>query len=200
MCDSVPLVLLPGLPGPGPHQSSPMFPGVGPVNPMLARMGLLLSFRERAGLSQPTEPSLSQHTEAPYDLSKPVKEQQQTEQPLDLRVDKKKSDNDPTTSTVEDENCNLVPISSVSPGVARSESPEEPEERQSPGAGAGGGIGSQLAGPTRLFPLNYSLVCDSLSLLPYKYPLGLAGEELENKIKKGTVVSTVAKHSQDLQT
>ena len=170
MCDSVPLVLLPGLPGPGPHQSSPMFPTVGPVNPMLARMGLLLSFRERAGLSQPAEPSLAPpHTEAPYDLSKPVKEQQQTEQPLDLRVDKKKSDNDPTTSTVEDENCNLVPISSVSPGVARSESPEEPEERQSPGAG-GGGVTSQLPGPTRLFPLNYSLVCDSLSLLPYKYP------------------------------
>ena len=163
MCDSVPLVLLPGLPGPGPHQSSPMFPGVASVNPMLARMGLLLSFRERAGLAQPGEAGLPQATEAPYDLSKPVKEQQQqTEQPLDLRVDKKKSDNDPTASTVEDENCNLVPISSVSPGVARSESPEEGEE-------TGGGVAG-LAGPGRLFPLNYSLVCDSLSLLPYKYP------------------------------
>ena len=102
MCDSVPLVLLPGLPGPGPHQSSPMFPGVGPVNPMLARMGLLLSFRERAGLSQASPESPS--TEAPYDLSKPVKDQ--AEQPLDLSV-KKKSDNDPK-STVEDENCNLL--------------------------------------------------------------------------------------------
>ena len=169
MCDSVPLVLLPGLPGAGPHQSSPMFPGVGTVNPMLARMGLLLSFRERAGLGQPAESGLVQHTEAPYDLSKPVKEQQQqTEQPLDLRVDKKKSDNDPTTSTVEDENCNLVPISSVSPAAARSESPEEREDVSSPGTG--GGVGGGLPGATRLFPLNYSLVCDSLSLLPYKYP------------------------------
>ena len=146
MCDSVPLVLLPGLPGPGPHQSSPMFPGVGPVNPMLARMGLLLSFRERAGLTQPPD---SQPTEAPYDLSKPVKEQQQqTEQPLDLRADKKKSDNDPTASTVEDENCNLVPISSVSPGLARSESPEEGEETGGggpPGFAPAAGGGQQAA-------------------------------------------------------
>ena len=164
MCDSVPLVLLPGLPGPGPHQSSPMFPGVGPVNPMLARMGLLLSFRERAGLAQPPD---AQPTEAPYDLSKPVKEQQQTEQPLDLRVDKRKSEPTPRTSTVEDENCNLVPvISSLSPGLARSESPEEAEE----GGGVASPVSSSLTGPTRLFPLNYSLVCDSLSLLPYKYP------------------------------
>ena len=142
-----------------------MFPGVGPVNPMLARMGLLLSFRERAGLAQPPD---AQPTEAPYDLSKPVKEQQQqTEQPLDLRVDKRKSEPAPRTSTVEDENCNLVPvISSLSPGLARSESPEDAEE----GGSVASPVSSSLAGPTRLFPLNYSLVCDSLSLLPYKYP------------------------------
>eukprot|EP00091_Calanus_sinicus_P008930 TRINITY_DN21230_c0_g1_i1.p2 TRINITY_DN21230_c0_g1~~TRINITY_DN21230_c0_g1_i1.p2 ORF type:complete len:122 (-),score=8.32 TRINITY_DN21230_c0_g1_i1:85-450(-) len=80
MCDSVPLVLLPG-----PHQSSPMFPGVGPVNPMLARMGLLLSFRERGGFSQPSPETPA--PDAPYDLSKPGKEN--SDQPLDLRVDKK---------------------------------------------------------------------------------------------------------------
>ena len=142
-----------------------MFPGVGPVNPMLARMGLLLSFRERAGLAQPPD---SQPTEAPYDLSKPVKEQPQTEQPLDLST-KRKSEPAPRTSTVEDENCNLVPVlSSPSPGTPRSESPEGGEE----GGGVSSPVSSSLAGPGRLFPLNYSLVCDSLSLslLPYKYP------------------------------
>ena len=102
MCDtSVPLVLLRG-----PHQSSPMFPGVGPVNPMLARMGLLLSFRDRGGFSQPSPETPA--PDAPYDLSKPGKEN--SDQPLDLRVDKKKSDSNTTTSTVEDENRNLVSI------------------------------------------------------------------------------------------
>jgi len=174
MCDSVPLVLLPSLPtlsltGPtapvpvmttsASHTvSSPMFPGVGPVNPMLARMGLLLSFRERAGLSQASPESPS--TEAPYDLSKPVKDQ--AEQPLDLSV-KKKSENDPK-STVEDENCNLVPISSPCPrSRPNSASPDISAENPESNV-------QSLPGPTRLFPLNYSLVCDSLSLLPYKYP------------------------------
>ena len=88
MCDSVPLVLLPG-----PHQSSPMFPGVGPVNPVLARMGLLLSFRDRSAFPPP-EPGRESPAppDAPYDLSKPSKEQ--AEQPLDLRVEKKKSDSE----------------------------------------------------------------------------------------------------------
>merc|ERR1712012_582401 len=40
-----------------------------------------------------------------------------------------------------------------------SESPDDIEERD-----------NSIPAPTRLFPLNYSLVCDSLSLLPYKYP------------------------------
>jgi len=189
MCDSVPLVLLPSLPSlsltPGVHHptarsaevamatshtSSPIFPGVGPVNPMtLARMGLLLSFRERAGFqSQPSpESPPAASTEAPYDLSKPVKEpQSSSEQPLDLSV-KKKSDTD-TTSTVEDENCNLVPIISSSPRP-NSASPDniDTPESDCPGVQPIPGPG---AGPTRLFPLNYSLVCDSLSLLPYKYP------------------------------
>ena len=75
------------------HTSSPIFPGVGPGNPMLARMGLLLSFRERAGFqSQPSpESPPATSTEAPYDLSKPVKESQSSEQPLDLSVKKKSS-------------------------------------------------------------------------------------------------------------
>jgi len=149
MCDSVPLVLLPG-----PHQSSPMFPGVGQVNPMLARMGLLLSFRDRGGFSQPSPESPTPDT--PYDLSKPAKEQ--ADQPLDLRVDRKKSDINPATSTVEDENRNIVSIYR-SPSRPDSESPDHSEDAPGP-----------LQGPPRLFPLNYSLVCDSLPLLPYKYP------------------------------
>lgn len=150
MCDtSVPLVLLRG-----PHQSSPMFPGVGPVNPMLARMGLLLSFRDRGGFSQPSPETPA--PDAPYDLSKPGKEN--SDQPLDLRVDKKKSDSNTTTSTVEDENRNLVSIQR-SPDRPDSESPDNSGDTTGP-----------LPGPPRLFPLNYSLVCDSLPLLPYKYP------------------------------
>ena len=177
MCDSVPLVLLPSLPTlPGPTEmtsshtaSSPMFPAAN-VNPMLARMGLLLSFRERAGFSQPSPESPT--TEAPFDLSKPVKEQ--SEQPLDLSL--KKSDAAAKPSTVEDENCNLVPISSQSPRPRPNSagSPDitdttETEETRDT-RDSSPNIANLPGPPTRLFPLNYSLVCDSLSLLPYKYP------------------------------
>jgi len=178
MCDSVPLVLLPSLPTTQQPSSSPMFPpGVSPaVNPMLARMGLLLSFRDRAvgavgGFPAPQsspESPIESPSETPFDLSKPVKEAGATsEQPLDLRVEKRKGDmSDPGSTgstTVEDENRNLVRISTsaapVSPPRPSSESPDDIEERD-----------NSIPAPTRLFPLNYSLVCDSLSLLPYKYP------------------------------
>ena len=159
MCDSVPLVLLPG-----PHQSSPMFPGVGPVNPVLARMGLLLSFRDRSAFPPP-EPGRESPAppDAPYDLSKPSKEQ--AEQPLDLRVEKKKSVSEAqATSTVEDENRNLVAVaaSPPRPTSALSAEPTDTEQAGSPPP--------PPPAPPRLFPLNYSLVCDSLPLLPYKYP------------------------------
>jgi len=128
-----------------PHQSSPIFSGVSPVSPMLARMGLLLSFRER-GLV-PTSPD----SEVPFDLSKPGKDP--CDQPLDLRVDRRKCDSE---STVEDENRNLVAVHHR-PDSRQSSSPMEEQEDSS-------------ASPPRLFPLNYSLVCDSLPLLQYKYP------------------------------
>lgn len=137
MVDSAPMVLLP-------HQSSPMF---SPVNPMLARMGLLLSFRER-GLV-PVSPD-SPTSDGPFDLSKPGKD----DQPLDLRVERRKCDSE-TNSTVEDENRNLVPV-------------PRPESRQSSITGEENEDSSPT--PPRLFPLNYSLVCDSLTMLQYKYP------------------------------
>ena len=158
---------------PGCVPSSPLFPG--PGHPaMLARMGLLLSFRERAGLPPPA-PESPAPAESPYDLTKPVnnnqKENNQAEQPLDLSVKKKSEAGDAETSTVEDENCNLVQISSGCPRPGsgpdsrpNSASPDHTEaaSTESPVPG--------LPGPARLFPLNYSLVCDSLNLLPYKYP------------------------------
>lgn len=193
MCDSpVPLVLLPSLTSSSPLSpamaashtplsqlslaSSPMFPG--PGHPaMLARMGLLLSFRERAGLPPPA-PESPAPAESPYDLSKPVNNNQKeastgAEQPLDLSVKKKSEADEAETSTVEDENCNLVQISAGCPRPAsgpdsrpHSASPEPTEaaSTESPVPGLAG------PGPARLFPLNYSLVCDSLNLLPYKYP------------------------------
>lgn len=142
MVDSVPMVLLP-------HQSSPMFSGVNPVSPMLARMGFLLSFRERGLVaSSPESPT----TEGPFDLSKPGKEC--ADQPLDLRVERRKCDNE-STSTVEDENRNLIAV--TRPDSRQSCSPIEEHE-------------DAIPTPHRLFPLNYSLVCDSLPLLQYKYP------------------------------
>jgi len=140
MVDSVPMVLLP-------PQSSPMF--VPQVNPMLARMGLLLSFRDRnlapASPESPTEAG-------PYDLSKPGKEAG-GDQPLDLRVRKCEEEEG---STVEDENRNLIPV--TRPHSNPSCSPSPADEAEDPPA------------PHRIFPLNYSLVCDSLPLLQYKYP------------------------------
>ena len=184
MCDSpVPLVLLPSLTSDintmaASHTplsqlslpSSPMFPG--PGHPaMLARMGLLLSFRERAGLIEPssTPESPERAPESPYDLSKPVNNNQKEagEQPLDLSVKKKTGEDEAETSTVEDENCNLVQIRTSGPDSRpTSASPEATEaaNTESPVPSLTG------PGPARLFPLNYSLVCDSLNLLPYKYP------------------------------
>ena len=147
MCDPVPpLVLLP------PPPSSLMFSGVPQVNPVLARMGLLLSFRERGLLSEPSSPS----PDAPYDLSKPGKD----EQPLDLRVDRRKTD---PTSTVEDENKNLV-------SIRRSASPQPPSQGDSPSPDENKNEGEGSSSNPRIFPLNYSLVCDNIPLLPYKYP------------------------------
>jgi len=143
MVDSVPMVLLP-------HQSSPMFSGVNPVSPMLARMGLLLSFRER-GLVPPSPDSPG--SEGPFDLTKPGKDP--VDQPLDLRVDRRKCDSE-STSTVEDENRNLVSVTRPDSRQSCSPAAEETEESNPT--------------PPRIFPLNYSLVCDSLPLLQYKYP------------------------------
>ena len=160
MVDSVPLVLLP-------HQSSPIFSGVPPVSPMLARMGLLLSFRERGLVPPPSLSPDSPSAEVPFDLSaKPLlAAKDPADQPLDLRVDRRKCDN-PGASTMEDENRNLVAVSTTPPTAPR------PDSRQScsPAAPLPEDREESSASPPRLFPLNYSLVCDSLPLLPYKYP------------------------------
>lgn len=150
MVDSVPMVLLP-------HQSSPMFAGVNPVSPMLARMGLLLSFRERGLVPAAASPESPTDSEGPFDLSKPGKDT--TDQPLDLRVERRKCDND-SSSTVEDENRNIVSVTRPSSRHSSCSPPEEAEDSPT---------------PPRLFPLNYSLVCDSLPLLQYKYPTAPSG-------------------------
>jgi uncharacterized membrane protein YgcG len=206
MVDSVPMVLLP------PH-SSPLFSGVGgPVSPMLARMGLLLSFRERGlvphhHLAAPSP--ASPPAEGPFDLSKPVAKNNDadeenddesrrsdsgdgssssgssavhTEQPLDLRVVKRKSDGGDNQSggggsTVEDENRNLISVLAAAgtnvcrPGSRHSSAPSPAmvlSEETADEAAACAAAAAAAAG--RLFPLNYSLVCDSLPLMPpYKY-------------------------------
>ena len=176
MCDSVPLVLLPSLPtvNTPANNSSPMFPGaVGPVNPMLARMGLLLSFRDRAGAFPPQQPSpesptASSASEAPFDLSKPVKETGSVEQPLDLSV-KKKGGESVSVSTVEDENRNLVHRITTAAGQ-HSPHRDSPDQADNEREDSPAPVQTIPPPPARLFPLNYSLVCDSLSLLPYKYP------------------------------
>ena len=151
MVDSVPMVLLP-------HQSSPMFHGVSPAV-SLARMGFLLSIRERglvpAALSPPE--STTSGGDVPFDLTKPGKEcVGGGDQPLDLRVDRRKCDND-STSTMEDENRNLVSVMR-SDSRQSSTSPAVTEDTEDP-----------AASPPRIFPLNYSLVCDNLPMLQYKY-------------------------------
>ena len=171
MVDSVPLVLLP-------HQSSPMFHGVSPAV-SLARMGFLLSIRER-GLVPAVSPE-STTSDGPFDLSKPAKEDivggqlvgseagggsNGGDQPLDLRVDRRKCDSDSTTSTVEDENRNLV-------AVTRSDSRQSSTTTTTSPTTTGTGVEDgedPAASPPRIFPLNYSLVCDNLPLLQYKYP------------------------------
>ena len=161
MVDSVPLVLLP-------HQSSPMFHGVSPAV-SLARMGFLLSIRERglvpAAAISPPESTLS-GGDVPFDLTKPGKEGGLGgDQPLDLRVDRRKCDSDSTTSTVEDENRNLVSVAR-SDSRQSSTSPRSPTSLTSPTEEPE----DPAASPPRIFPLNYSLVCDNLPLLQYKYP------------------------------
>lgn len=131
---------------------------------MLARMGLLLSFRERMDQQE------RQHdSEGPYDLSKPVKD---TDQPLDLRVDKKKTDSN-DTSTVEDENRNLISVRHdiVSPhNRQNNHSPVRPDSPNSPDINSNNQRVEPREAPPRVLPFNYSLVCDNLPLLPYKYP------------------------------
>ena len=118
MCDNVPPLLF----LPSPHPPGHMFPGLQPggVNPMLARMGLLLSFRERAGhaaVAAELAGSNTPDSDGPNDLSsQPVtpphahKEAAAAagDQPLDLRVDRKKMDHtmddggDHGATTIED--------------------------------------------------------------------------------------------------
>ena len=196
MCDSLPLVLLPSLPvspptaamaasasPAAPAVSSPLFPHavLGHTNPVLARMGLLLSFRERGFPALPAlaaavpdspapAPAPGAAEPGPYDLSsKPVKsgpEQSGAEQPLDLSVKKKCEPGAHAAVTVEDENHNQVPVRVPAPesrpgsALSSSDIAEASSASEQEAAPA----------PARLFPLNYSLVCDSLSLLPYKYP------------------------------
>jgi len=217
MVDSaVPMVLLP-------HQSSPIFSGMPPVSPMLARMGLLLSFRER-GLVPPhphlhhnphsvplvSPPSPSSSTggggDEPFDLSTAANKQVVAgDQPLDLRVDRRKCDGSlgsaiggttasvaTTTAVAEDENRNLVAVTATShrqrrrPDSRHSCSPaeddaDEEEEEEEEGEERADSeevdhMGRAAALPARLFPLNYSLVCDSLPMLHYKYsPPGAPG-------------------------
>jgi hypothetical protein len=109
----------------------------------------------------PTESSIPHgiNCDVPFDLTKPGKEGGGTvgDQPLDLRVNRRKCDSD-STSTVEDENRNLVSVAR-SDSRQSSTSPTVTEEADDP-----------AASPPRIFPLNYSLVCDNLPLLQYKYP------------------------------
>ena len=120
-----------------------MFPQLPhPVSPMLARMGLLLSFRE--------------HTRLQAEAGEEGRTKEAGEQPLDLSVRKAGEE---AATTREDINRNLVARGAEeSPPVSPRPSPpaSPPTTAQAP----------------RLFPLNYSLVCDNLPspLLPYKYP------------------------------
>jgi len=243
MVDSVPMVLLP-------HQSSPMFSGMPPVSPMLARMGLLLSFRERGLMPphllpvpplSPESPSSSIGTNScggsdePFDLSKSSKAAAAAaaalaamggsgDQPLDLRVERRKCDNADgsllsgtdgdggtdgpnTTRVAEDENRNLVAVSADHPDLhfdghpdghrrkrrSRPDSrhscgPEDDEEEEeeeevdiavTDACDVGDDVDGLAEGrvaraplPPRLFPLNYSLVCDRLPMLHYKFGHG----------------------------
>ena len=90
-----------------------MFPQLPhPVSPMLARMGLLLSFREHSRLQQAEcgeeEGENVSPTIAPFDLSRAVAVanggKEGGEQPLDLSVKKTGEE----TKEVEDVNRNLV--------------------------------------------------------------------------------------------
>lgn len=164
--------------------SSPMFPGAmspltplsslhpcTPVNPMLARMGLLLSFRDSLGAQQQDDCRQSSPV-APFDLSaskEVANGKESSEQPLDLRVDKRKDGEADTTSHMtEDVNKNLIARSTLQSDESRNTESERsgtPQEPVSPPS-------SDPSTAARLFPgLNYSLVCDSLppGLLPYKY-------------------------------
>ena len=194
MVDSVPMVLLP------PHSASPLFSGMGgPVSPMLARMGLLLSFRERGLVPLPSSPVSPNSAEGPFDLSKSARDDADededghrsesgdgsssssavsaAEQPLDLRVVKRKNgdgsgEGGGQNGTMEDENRNLVSVLTTRPGSRHSSSTSPiaaaAMDESSEEAVCTAATTSAAAG--RLFPLNYSLVCDSLPLLPpYKY-------------------------------
>ena len=162
-------------------ETAPMFPQLPhPVSPMLARMGLLLSFREHSRLQAECgeegrdDDGESGPTLAPFDLSRAVVANAAKEagtggeQPLDLRV---KKDEQTSSKEVEDVNRNLVQRGS---NVVDESSPSSSPSRPSPAASPP--TSSQAP---RLFPLNYSLVCDNINnistlpglpALPYKYP------------------------------
>ena len=135
----------PGLPG-----LPPMFPH--PVSPMLARMGLLLSFREHSRLQQ----------EGPDQDRKP-----EGEQPLDLRV-RKAGEQEGAT----DINRNLVARSRMEQGGFGAGGLEQEEGSSPPHSPRASPPASPPTSAPRLFPLSYSLVCDSLGsgILPFKYP------------------------------
>ena len=157
-----------------------MFPQLPhPVSPMLARMGLLLSFREHSRLQQAEcgeeEGENVSPTIAPFDLSRAVAVanggKEGGEQPLDLSVKKTGEE----TKEVEDVNRNLVQRNNSS-NVVEDSSPCSSPSRPSPAASP-----PTSAQAPRLFPLNYSLVCDNINnistlpglpALPYKYPAG----------------------------
>ena len=160
---------------------APMFPQLPhPVSPMLARMGLLLSFREHSRLQAECgeegrdDDGESGPTLAPFDLSRAVSVANAAkepgtggEQPLDLRVKKDET----SSKEVEDVNRNLVQRGG---NVVEESSPSSSPSRPSPAASPP----TSTQAP-RLFPLNYSLVCDNINnistlpglpALPYKYP------------------------------
>ena len=164
-------------------ETAPMFPQLPhPVSPMLARMGLLLSFREHSRLQAECgeegrdDDGESGPTLAPFDLSRAVSVANAAkepgtggEQPLDLRVKKDET----SSKEVEDVNRNLVQRGG---NVVEESSPSSSPSRPSPAASPP----TSTQAP-RLFPLNYSLVCDNINnistlpglpALPYKYPAG----------------------------
>ena len=157
---------------------APMFPQLPhPVSPMLARMGLLLSFREHSRLQAECGEENGRDDDGetgptPFDLSRAVTNAAKEsgtggEQPLDLRVKKDET----ISKEVEDVNRNLVQRGG---NVVEESSPSSSPSRPSPGASP-----PTSAQAPRLFPLNYSLVCDNINnistlpglpALPYKYP------------------------------